>query len=567
MRRWLVAAIALGLVASAPVVAPVAGSAACVETPRPDPSLPVFEAQRAVAGFHSEELVLCSPGKDEPTHLAARLWVPATCPGTGGCAGVVVVHGFGATKELTFADMRDLALRGMYVLSYDVRGQGASGGQAGLMGPEEIADEAHVLRWFHRQVRPSKVGVFGISQGGAHALMAAVYNCGAERAATLDLSVPCDAGGRWVDAIVPVQAPSDMGSDGTCLMFMVSAIPYSRGHPGVASSFADCALDGGPLEEAGDAATPPVPPVDPSTFEYRSRAGAIDVPVYLATSFYDRLVVPQQVADMYAALKPRVETRLIVSNDAHGDIGANFAVLGDLFTWLERTLEGDPVPIRDAPVAVAQEWDGDAFRLESDWPVPGTAVAELRLADGRLENRPVVASPPGTPVVGGALPPARTVGLLPGDHLSYDTDVTELVEVTDLPAVRLWLSSSGRAAQLNVSLSEVLPTGEEVEFARGRRGIRDLSTAPQEVLVPLSLSTHRVDPGSRLRLTITLSDVNQALPYLDPAGVTVHGDADHPSALLLPTVDPHRDTVPGPVPTGTSFADDPAGTICQAVGC
>jgi hypothetical protein len=140
----LLTAVALVTVATPLARSQEGGGGACVETPRPDPTLPVLVAQAQAFGFHDEELVLCSPGapneSGEPTHLAARLWVPAVCAPAGGCPGVVVVHGFGVTKETTFADMQALAGRGLYVLAYDVRGQGQSGGQADFMGTDTIAD-------------------------------------------------------------------------------------------------------------------------------------------------------------------------------------------------------------------------------------------------------------------------------------------------------------------------------------------------------------------------------------------------------------------------------------------
>jgi cephalosporin-C deacetylase-like acetyl esterase len=179
----------------------------CVETQRLPSDNPVFERQRQTFGFHDEELILCSDGgaPGAGIHIAARLWVPESCPGVGGCAGVVIGHGLGFNKETTFADMLAAVRLGMYALSYDVRGQGLSGGQAGLLSREDIADQAAVLRWWHANVRPTKTAFYGISQGGWLSWTAAEFNCGAARAARLDPSIPCDRGGRWIDAIAPVQ--------------------------------------------------------------------------------------------------------------------------------------------------------------------------------------------------------------------------------------------------------------------------------------------------------------------------------------------------------------------------
>jgi ABC-2 type transport system ATP-binding protein len=579
---------------------------ACVETARPDASLPAFAAQEQMFGFHDEELVLCSPGAPDggqPTHLAARLWVPAACAPRDGCPGVLVVHGFGGTKETAFADMRDLAARGMYVLAYDVRGQGQSGGQADMMGPDTIADEAHVLRWFHEQVGPTRTGVYGISQGGSHALMAAVFNCGPARAAVLDSTVPCDEGGeRWVDAIVPVQAPARFEDvivgDGTCSQFMLTATAESRLHPDLMASATRCLLDGVPgdevVEAAGGAISDGGLERDNDIRDYVSRIDRIDVPVYLATSYFDRVVPPSIATTMYEALRTRAadpddiyagkDVRLIISNDAHGDIGANFAVLSDTFSWLERQLKGDLTPLRDAPVSSAQEWAGGSFRLEHGWPITGTqmttrylgiggagpqlATAQPATSTGEVANVPVASTGPWVPVAGSALA-VQTVGLLPGDSLRYESEpFTELAEITGLPVLHLWLSTpdGGAFGQVTVALDEVAADGTSTRFARVRRGFADLTATPDERVIPLTTSSWRRDPGHRLRLTITATDVFEAEPALSNRGIVVsHGSAT-PSRVLLPLVDPFRTPPSGDPPAGSSFTEDPIGVLCAALG-
>lgn len=595
------AAVLCGLVVPLATAEPV-GSGSCVETPRPDPSLPSAMFQEQAFGFHDEELVLCSPGADTPTHLAARLWVPAGCPPAGGCPGVVVVHGFGATKETTFADARDLASRGLFVLAYDVRGQGQSGGQADMMGPDTVADEAYVLRWFHDVVRPTKTGVYGISQGGSHALMAAEYNCGRARSASFDSTIPCDEGDRLVDAIAPVQAPTKLETivnDGTCSQFMITAAAESRVQGDLTASATRCALDGTP----GDAA---VEAVDGQISDggldrhnqmrdLQARVDRIDVPVYLATSYFDRLVPATNTTNIYEALRARAadpddpyfgtDVRMIISNDAHGDIGANFAVLNDLFTWLDRQLSDDTTPLRAAPVASAQEWDANSFRLEHEWPIAGTEAA-LRYfsidggagrlstdppgsSTGTIANRPVVSTAPWVPVVGAVVSP-QTVGLVPGDSIRYLSEPYEqLTEITGLPVVRLWLSTpdGGAYGQVTISLEEVAPDGTSTQFARVRRGFSDLSAAPTEQVIPLSTSSWRIEPGHRVRVTVTATDVFEAMPSLSNRGLVITHGPGAPSRLEVPQVDPTRAPAPGTPPTGASFTSDPIGGFCGAVGC
>lgn len=604
-RRGALAVVALAaLGAGAPLArsAPTATPAACVETPRPDPRLPSSILEAQAFGFHDEELMLCSPGAGNPTNLSARLWVPAACPPAGGCPGVVVVHGFGATKETSVADARDLASRGLYVLAYDVRGQGQSGGQADMMGPDTIADEGYVLRWFHDVVQPTKAGVYGISQGGSHALMAAEYNCGRDRSEHPDSTIPCDEGGRLVDAIVPVQAPTKLETivdDGTCSQFLLTAAAESRAQADVTASATRCALDGTPpdavVEAIDDAISDGGLDRDNDLRDLQSRVDRIDVPVYLATSYFDRLVPATNTTNIYEALRARAadsndhyfgtDVRLIVSNDAHGDIGANFAVLNDLFTWLDRQLRDEATPLRAAPVASAQEWDGNSFRLEQDWPIPG-AYAEAQYftigdgggrlradepspSGGYLANQPVVSTAPWVPVVGTIVSP-QTVGLLPGDSLRYrSAPYNELREITGLPVAHLWLSTpdGGSYGQVTISLEEVAPDGTTTQFARLRRGFADLSATPVERVIPLSTASWRIEPGHWLQVTITATDVLQATPALTNHGLVISHGTGMPSRVVLPLVDPARVPPPGAAPTGASFTADPIGGICGALGC
>jgi predicted acyl esterase len=569
--------VALLLVVAA--VAPAgASSSPCIETQRLDQTNPVFELQEQRFGFHDEELVLCSDGATSPVHIAARLWVPESCPGVGGCAGVVIAHGFGFAKELTFADMLQAVQRGMYVLSYDVRGQGASGGQAAFLGRDDIADQAAVLAWWHANVQPTRTAFYGLSQGGWLSWAASVYNCGAARAASYDSTIPCDEGGRWIDAIAPVQGPTEYLDDGICPLFAVEALAYSRFNPMLAGSLASCVTTGRPG---------PVPDI---FVDIAHRLDRIDVPVYAVTSFYDRLILPQLVTSAYEVLHARtldagddlfgVDVRLTISNDSHGAVGGNFAVIGDVFTWIQNQIAGGP-SLRDATVAIAQEWDGNAFRLEHGWPVPGTATQTLYLANGaltatpaaappeELRNLPVLASPPEAPFIG-TIVNTNNDSAIPRMRLVYTTEpLAQTTEFTGQPSATIYVSSANAASegegQLHIGLSELGPDGSAHEFSHARIGLTGLGPTPVAVPIALTIASHRVDAGNRLMLTITPSDVAVAFPARGLDAFYVHHDAGVPSSISLPVVPIDRVPPAGDPPSGAGFTEDPLGAICIAL--
>ena len=566
--------LACAILAAAIIPSSAFGAAACVETPRL-PDNPVFDLQERRFGFHDEELIICSPGATSPVHIAARLWVPATCPGSGGCPGVVIAHGFGFNKEVTFADMLQAAQRGMYVLSYDVRGQGMSGGQAAFLGRDDIADQAAVLAWWHENVAPTTTAFYGLSQGGWLSWTAAVYNCGAARSAAFDSSIDCDEGGRWIDAIAPVQGPTEYLDDGTCPLFGVEALAYSRFNPELVGGLAGCLVNGRP-GETGEVFV-----------DIAHRLDRIDVPVYAITSYYDRLILPQLVTTAYeklAALAAQPgsrifgkDVRLLISNDGHGAVGGNFAVIGDIFSWIASQIGNGP-PLRDAKVAIAQEWAGHAFRLEHAWPIPATTTQTLYLGEEGLSstpggeaeqlfNLPYPASPPEAPFVG-TLVGVNDDTAVPNARLVYRTaPLMETIEVAGGPSATIYVSSPapGAEGQLHVGLSELEADGSAHEFAHARIGLTDLGPNPVAVAVPLTIAGHRVDAGNRLMLTVTSTDMFVTVPArgLDP--FFVHHDIGSPSSIALPLVPVDRVPPAGAPPSGAGFTEDPLGAICQAL--
>jgi hypothetical protein len=114
-------------------------------------------------------------------------------------------------------------------------------------------------------------------------------------------------------------------------------------------------------------------------------------------------------------------------------------------------------------------------------------------------------------------------------------------------------------------LSELGPDGSAHEFSHARIGLTGLGPTPVAVPIPLTITSHRVDAGNRLMLTITPSDVAVAFPArgLDP--FYVHHDAGAPSSISMPVVPIDRVAPAGDPPSGAGFTEDPLGAICIAL--
>ncbi len=110
----------------------------------------------------------------EGLRLAAILFLPE---GPGPHPGVVLCHGFTAIKELALPDYaRRFAEAGLAALIFDYRGFGESEGPRGRLIPwEQVNDIRNAITFLQCQneVDESRIGIWGTSYGGAHAITVA----------------------------------------------------------------------------------------------------------------------------------------------------------------------------------------------------------------------------------------------------------------------------------------------------------------------------------------------------------------------------------------------------------
>ena len=110
------------------------------------------------------------------TMLDTTVWVPRTGPAH---PLVVGVHGWGGSKHSNDKYAQQITDAGFTFVSYSTRGMGNSFGQANLADVNvEGADLRSIIGQVvdapRLHVDPSSVGVFGVSYGGAHSLLAAI---------------------------------------------------------------------------------------------------------------------------------------------------------------------------------------------------------------------------------------------------------------------------------------------------------------------------------------------------------------------------------------------------------
>jgi len=89
--------------------------------------------------------------------------------------GIIVCHGQGANRS-DFTDLAvELSRRGYYILTFDFRAHGESGGMRSSLGYHEQKDIRAALRYLRSrpEVDGARIGIFGFSLGGAAAILTA----------------------------------------------------------------------------------------------------------------------------------------------------------------------------------------------------------------------------------------------------------------------------------------------------------------------------------------------------------------------------------------------------------
>lgn len=136
------------------------------------------------------------------SRLAGELFLPGGAAGATRLPGVVLCTGIQGVKELAMPLLAQaLADAGFAALTFDYRGFGGSEGPRWRPLPhEQVRDARAALTYLcqHPRVDANRVGLLGMSLGGAHALVAAAED---ERARCVVALEPVTDGRRWLRSL------------------------------------------------------------------------------------------------------------------------------------------------------------------------------------------------------------------------------------------------------------------------------------------------------------------------------------------------------------------------------
>ena len=85
------------------------------------------------------------------------------------------------------------------------------------------------------------------------------------------------------------------------------------------------------------------------------------------------------------------------------------------------------------------------------------------------------------------------------------------------------------------------------------------------VHIPFTVASQRIDPGNRLMLSVTPSDIAISFPVYGADPFYVGYGAGAASSLQIPFVPVNRTPPPGVPPNGAGFTEDPFGAICTGL--
>ena len=517
-----------------------------------------------------------------------------------------------------------LLAAGYAVLGVNIRGTGCSTGTFDAFTPQEWRDGAAAVEWAARQPwSDGHVGLFGDSFPGITQLGVAAL-----RPPHLDAIAPFQV---TTDLYRDVADPGGITNTGFGAFWGGADQPYAS-YSGGAQRAAGTTDAGCAGALAGAAAAEPAHnialnglqhPYDDAFWRAREpgeHADRIDVPTFGCLTWQDD-EVSSRSSSYLDELDP-AKTWVVASNGYHAMCEMSAPRITDeLVGFFDRFVKGEANGFERTPHV--QVWhDATTNSAGADVPswittyhsypsIPARPLALYFRTDGALSLQPPTGTqPPNTYAYPG---PAlgNEEGVVfgqdhvlwnapdpPGASLAFTTPpLTRPVEFFGSGSANVWVSSTAPDTDLQITLTEVRPDGQEVYVARGwlRASHRKLDKARSTTLAPYHTDQQRdsraLTPGRATRMRIQLWPFDYVFHkgssirlWIDaptgetggwsldftktPAVNSIYADAHHASAIVLGYLPTHYATLPLPAcntllnqPCRRNAVAVPAGTM------
>jgi uncharacterized protein len=310
--------------------------------------------------------------------------------------------------------------------------------------------------------------------------------------------------------------------------------------------------------------------------DYSHHVQDVTAPNYLASGWHDFLLL--QLLRDYAGLQQAGRRpSLTIGPWAHSSLALQWAALRESLLWLHAHVQGETADLRTSPVRI-YVMGADEWRDLQTWP-PSTMQArhwylqpEAELGTGlppaseasQFRYHPADS----TPNVGGAINTTLGRGTSPQENRRLEARPDVLVftspplaretEVIGPVSADRYVSSSVRHTDFFVRLLDVKPSGQSLNICDGLLRVAPSRPAPmadgvKRVEVVLAPTAYRFRRGHRMRVQVSSGafprfarNLGSGEPLstattLCVAEQRVYHDPAHPSAIVLPIGDEHRE--------------------------
>ena len=411
---------------------------------------------------------------DDGVGIATTLYTPEGGPPANGWPAVMMFHGIGESRtalnavgiSLNSSAEQYLANQGYVVLTFDLRGHGASGGLFGLNGPRELADVRALFAWLAARpgVDGRRVGAYGYSLGGGLVWLAAANGVPFAAIETLV---------TWTD-LETALLPQGLAKHGVLFGFL-NAVPAARTIPEI-QTLAQAAFRGENI------------PALRAFARERSVRPVLDrirVPVLMMQGRRDFAFDLEQAIAAFRRLQgPK---RLYFGNFGHTPSPKPPAEIPYAMTqarmWFDRFLKGalNGIDTRPRVELAPDPW---SRRTRSYAAIPATRTMSFSHVG------------------------ARTIGA-DGRIVRTWAPLRRTTETFGASVVQVTASRASGWRQLVAVLSAVTPARQEIVVAAGGVPTATLGQRPRRLAIRLLSQATKIPRGSSLRLTLASSSAAQ----------------------------------------------------------
>lgn len=507
---------------------------------------------------------------------------PAVTAGACGWPLLIAVHGFPGSKAGPIAtNSADLARRGYLVVTYDVRGQGSAiglnpGRGTTLMALHEWIDMFEIIEWvaaaFPGRVDLGRVGVFGISQGGAHSWAAAAWS-GRTPPPNARRSRPFPA----VHAVAPtVMVPSHTDAatlDGTAFVNAWANLAFV---PPNTSAVLDQTLQTTmrTFMLADDPAGMRTWMRNDPGRDFQTLLSTSTTPVFVTMSWLDFTMAANTSLQALAQMPASTPKRAFLTTGMHNTPANAYQSARQealRLAWFDRFLKGGVEPVELGPPVLSACLPSSRteylmpttlwrHRADAEFTPATTTPTTHYLRQGAALSLAAPTSPETPESVLHNVPPgydltswradgsgqnvAQALTRMPLSSHSYTTPPFAVdTDVAGIPVLHLEVTPSAARFLLAARLEVVPLTGTPQVIAQGGTGVRQAGgPTPATVTIELSATACVVPAGARLRLSVqnhylVIPAATEAFRYM-PFFTTSRVDLEHKpgatSRLVLP---------------------------------